>query len=46
MREIMALADEANQYIAEAKPWVLAKQEGREQEVLDICSVGINLFRC
>ncbi|GKW48172.1 methionine--tRNA ligase [Halomonas sp. NCCP-2165] len=45
MRLIMELADEANTYIAEAEPWVLAKQEGREQEVLDICSVGINLFR-
>ncbi|SHL90596.1 methionine--tRNA ligase [Vreelandella subglaciescola] len=45
MRRVMELADEANTYIADAEPWVLAKQEGREQEVLDICSVGINLFR-
>ncbi|MFG6177812.1 methionine--tRNA ligase [Halomonas sp. THAF12] len=45
MRRVMELADDANTYIAEAEPWVLAKQEGREQEVLDICSVGINLFR-
>ncbi|MGM0784203.1 MAG: methionine--tRNA ligase [Pseudomonadota bacterium] len=45
VRRIMDLADEANTYIAEAEPWVLAKQEGRDQEVLDICSVGINLFR-
>ncbi|MDR5902220.1 methionine--tRNA ligase [Halomonas icarae] len=45
MRLVMELADEANTYIAEAEPWVLAKQEGREQKVLDICSVGINLFR-
>ncbi|KXS39032.1 MAG: methionyl-tRNA synthetase [Halomonadaceae bacterium T82-2] len=45
MRKVMELADEANTYIAEAEPWVLAKQEGREQAVLDICSVGINLFR-
>ncbi|WP_136254368.1 methionine--tRNA ligase [Onishia niordana] len=45
MRRIMELADDANTYIAEAEPWVLAKQDGREQEVLDICSVGINLFR-
>jgi len=45
MRRIMELADEANAYIAEAEPWVLAKQAGREPEVLDICSVGINLFR-
>ena len=45
MRKIMELADEANTYIADKEPWALAKQEGREQEVLDICSVGINLFR-
>ncbi|MDR9440456.1 MAG: methionine--tRNA ligase, partial [Halomonas sp.] len=45
MRRVMELADEANTYIAEAEPWVLAKQDGREQEVLEICSVGINLFR-
>lgn len=45
IREIMALADQANQYIAEKEPWVLAKQEGSEQQVQDVCSVGINLFR-
>ncbi|TNG01466.1 MAG: methionine--tRNA ligase [Gammaproteobacteria bacterium] len=45
MREIMALADRANQYIDEKKPWVLNKQEGKEQEVQDVCSVGLNLFR-
>ena len=45
MREIIALADRANQYIDEKKPWVLAKEEGREQEVQDACSVGINCFR-
>lgn len=45
IREIMALADLANQYIADKEPWVLAKQEGKEQEVQDVCSVGINLFR-
>ncbi|MFB9145499.1 methionine--tRNA ligase [Halomonas alkalicola] len=45
MRRVMELADEANTYIADAEPWVLAKQEGREQEVVDICSVGLNLFR-
>ncbi|MFN2409161.1 MAG: methionine--tRNA ligase, partial [Halomonas sp.] len=38
MRHIMELADEANTYIAEKEPWVLAKQEGRDDEVLDICS--------
>ena len=45
MREIMALADKANQYIDAAEPWVLAKQEGMEAEVQACCSMGINLFR-
>ncbi len=45
MREIMALADRANVYIDEKKPWVLAKEEGKEDEVQAICSMGINLFR-
>jgi methionyl-tRNA synthetase len=45
VRKIMALADKANQYIDANKPWVLAKQEGQEQTVQDVCSVGINLFR-
>ena len=45
LRKIMALADRANQYIDANKPWVLAKQEGQEQTVQDVCSVGLNLFR-
>ncbi|MDA8815461.1 methionine--tRNA ligase [Luminiphilus sp.] len=45
MREIVALADRANQYIDDKKPWVLAKEDGREQDVQDACSVGINCFR-
>ena len=45
IREIMALADKANQYIDEQKPWALAKEEGKEQQVQDIYSVGINLYR-
>jgi methionyl-tRNA synthetase len=45
MREIMALADKANQYIDEKKPWLIAKQEGNEAELHDVCSMGINLFR-
>lgn len=45
MREIMALADKANQYIDEQKPWVLAKEDGKEAEVQAVCSMGINLFR-
>jgi methionyl-tRNA synthetase len=45
MREIMALADKANQYIDEKKPWLIAKQDNKESELHDVCSVGINLFR-
>ena len=45
IRAIVALADRANQYIDERKPWVLAKESGREAEVHAVCSVGINLFR-
>ncbi len=45
MREIMALADAANEYIAAKEPWALAKQEGQAQQVLDVCSLGINMFR-
>ena len=45
MREIMALADKANQYIDEKKPWLIAKQDNKNSELHDICSVGINLFR-
>ena len=45
MREIMALADKANQYIDEKKPWLIAKQEGNDTELHDVCSMGINLFR-
>ena len=44
MREIMALADEANQYINDKAPWVLAK-EGHQFAALDVCTMGINLFR-
>jgi methionyl-tRNA synthetase len=45
VRRIMALADEANRYIDEHKPWVMAKEEGRENDVLAVCTQGINLFR-
>ncbi|WP_020158300.1 methionine--tRNA ligase [Methylobacter marinus] len=45
MREIMALADKANQYIDEKKPWLIAKEEGKDAELHEVCSMGINLFR-
>nr|VFJ72851.1 MAG: methionyl-tRNA synthetase [Candidatus Kentron sp. FW] len=45
VREIMALADRANQYIDERKPWILAKEEDKQPELQSVCSMGINLFR-
>ena len=45
MREIMALADEANRYIDQRKPWVVAKEPGKDDELSAICSLGLNLFR-
>ena len=45
MRAITALADKINQYIDDKQPWVIAKQEGQEQELQSVCSMGINLFR-
>ncbi|MGY4107088.1 methionine--tRNA ligase [Aeromonas encheleia] len=45
IREIMALADKANRYVDDKAPWVIAKQEGADAQLQDVCSVGINLFR-
>ena len=45
MREIMALADKANQFIDEHKPWVLIKDESKFDEVQQVCTSGINAFR-
>ncbi|MYF51628.1 MAG: methionine--tRNA ligase [Gammaproteobacteria bacterium] len=45
VREISALADLANQYIAEREPWKLVKQEGTQAEVQAVCSLSVNLFR-
>ena len=45
IRSVMDLADRANQYINDKKPWVLAKDINKLDEVHSISSVGINLFR-
>ncbi|UNU73074.1 methionine--tRNA ligase [Moraxella nasovis] len=45
MRLIMACADKANAYIDDKKPWALNKIDGKAQEVQDICTVAINIFR-
>ena len=45
IRQIMALADEANRFIDEHKPWVAIKDDARLDEVQSVCTQGINLFR-
>jgi methionyl-tRNA synthetase len=45
IRQIMMLADKANQYIAEQAPWTLAKQNPQDPQVQMICTTGINMFR-
>jgi methionyl-tRNA synthetase len=45
VRKIMALADRANQYIDERKPWLLVKNPAAAAEVVAVCTVALNLFR-
>jgi methionyl-tRNA synthetase len=45
MRLVMALADRANRYIEEKKPWVMIKDPAREADVQTVCTQGLNLFR-
>ena len=45
VRRIMALADKANQYLNERKPWEIAKSDRRSPELQQICTTGINAFR-
>ncbi|MEZ5944650.1 MAG: methionine--tRNA ligase [Planctomycetaceae bacterium] len=44
IREIMTLADAANQYVESKEPWKLRKDPERQQEVREVCSVALNLF--
>jgi methionyl-tRNA synthetase/methionyl-tRNA synthetase C-terminal region/beta chain len=45
IREVMALADMANRYVDEKAPWVMAKEEGKDAELQQVCTVSLNLFR-
>jgi methionyl-tRNA synthetase len=45
MRSIMALADKANRYIDEHKPWVMIKDADRVADVQLVCTQGLNMFR-
>ena len=45
LREIMEIADFANQYVDENKPWILAKDEAKVAELHDVCTTALILFR-
>jgi methionyl-tRNA synthetase len=45
VRETMALADRANLYIDQHKPWLMAKDPARAAEVQAVCTQGLELFR-
>ena len=45
LKRIIALADRANRYIDEEKPWILAREPDQSRRIIDVCTQGINLFR-
>ncbi|HZX27805.1 MAG TPA: methionine--tRNA ligase [Telluria sp.] len=45
LREIMEIADAANQYVDENKPWILAKDEAKTAELHEVCTTALILFR-
>jgi len=45
MRQVMALADRANEYIDREEPWKLKKQAEKATELRDVCTVALNLYR-
>ncbi len=45
LREVMLLADKANAYVDAFKPWELAREEGQEKKLQQVCSDALNMFR-
>ena len=45
MRVVMSLADQANRYIENKKPWALIKNDEQAEEVQTVCTQGLNMFR-
>jgi methionyl-tRNA synthetase len=45
LREIMALTDKANGFVATSAPWVMAKQEGQDEALQQVCSDALEMFR-
>ena len=45
MRDIMALADRANQYLSQQKPWETVRDDATREQAWEACTQGLNLFR-
>ncbi len=45
MRIVLAIGDRANQFIEQRAPWNLRKESGKSEELRDVCTIGLNLFR-
>ncbi|MEM9186274.1 MAG: methionine--tRNA ligase [Planctomycetota bacterium] len=45
MRLILALADRANPFVEDAKPWELRKDPAQAERLKDVCTIALNLFR-
>jgi methionyl-tRNA synthetase len=45
LREVMAFADQANVFVNDHAPWVLAKQDGQDEKLQSVCSTALELFR-
>lgn len=45
LREIMKQTDIANGYVAEAEPWVMAKDEAKTEDLHTVCSTALEMFR-
>ena len=45
MRQVMRLTDDVNEYVQENKPWEIAKQDGQEERLWEVCTACIEAFR-
>ncbi|MDA7681890.1 methionine--tRNA ligase [Verrucomicrobiales bacterium] len=45
MRKIIELADKANPFVENSAPWELNKDPGKQDELQDVCTIALNLFR-
>lgn len=45
MRHVMALADRANEFVESRAPWALKKDASKQEELVQVCAIALNLFR-